>query len=266
MPVLTFQNADGTLGEYTFSDADPVLLRVAENGGTRFGVGEGKPQAIITRAKVYQVPLLVNLRGDPRVRVNGRRVVGLRVLRQGSRLQIGDMEMLFWEMTLQEVAVGSALIGKRCPICRLDYRTGDEVVICPRCGVPHHKECWFEHEFCSNPGCLYPIRATLKRLLAGRGILIEQLAANSPVVTQAKRCSAGTPGVDAQPFQAGQYVAYCPNAACGAAFHLECWVSLGNCPACGKYDVSKLLRSVFMPNTLPYLGEESGEFDEEAAS
>lgn len=265
MPVLTFQNADGTLGEYTFADTDPVLLRVAENGGARFGIGEGNPQAIITRAKVYQVPLLVNLRGDPHVRVNGRRVVGLRVLRQGSRLQIGAMEMLFWEMTLQEVTVGSALIGKRCPVCRLDYRTGDEVVICPRCGVPHHKECWFEHEFCSNPGCLYPIRATLKRLLAGRGVLIEQLAANSPVVTQGKRCLAGTPGVDAQPFQAGQYVAYCPNSACGAAFHLECWVSLGNCPACGKYDVSKLLRSVFMPNTLPYLGEESGVFDEEAA-
>ncbi|MCS6872092.1 MAG: RING finger protein [Anaerolineae bacterium] len=262
MPVLTFQNADGSLSEYAFSDAEPVLLRVRENGGARLGIGEGKPQAVITRAKVYQVPLVVNLSGDARVRVNGRRVVTLRVLRQGSRLQIGDLEMTFWEMTLQDVAAGSVLVGKRCPVCRLAYCAGDEVVVCPRCGVPHHKECWFEHEFCSNSGCLYPIRTTLKRLLAARSIVVEQLAANSQLVSQTMRCQAGTPGIDAQPFQAGQYVIYCPNRKCNAAFHLECWVSMGNCPACHKYDVSKLLRSVFTPNTPPYLGEEDAAAEE----
>jgi hypothetical protein len=264
MPVLTYRDASGDFREYAFSDAKPVLLRAPERGAARFGAGEGQPLAIITRAKVYQVPLVVNLSGDSQVRVNGRRVVSLRVLRQGSRLQIGDLEMTFWEMTLQDVAAGSALIGRRCPVCRLSYSVGDEVVICPRCGVPHHKECWFEHEFCSNPGCLYPIRTTLKRVLAAHGVLIEQIAANSPLVTQSTRCAAGTPGVDAQPFQAGQYVAYCPNRACGAAFHLECWVSMGNCPACRKYDVSKLLRSVFTPNTPPYLGEESAEPEDAA--
>ncbi|MFQ3535208.1 MAG: RING finger protein [Aggregatilineales bacterium] len=264
MPLLTFQNADGSLSEYAFSDSELITLRLHENGSPQLGVGESKPQAIITRAKVYQVPVVVNLSANSCVRVNGRRVVTLRVLRQGSRLQIGDLELTFWEMTLQDVAAGSALIRKRCPVCRLAFNVGDAVVVCPRCGVPHHKECWFEHEFCSNPGCLYPIRTTLKRLLAARGVVVEQLAANSPLVAQGARCLAGTPGIDAQPFRAGQHVVYCPNRSCNAAFHLECWVSLTNCPACNKYDVSKLLRSIFMPNTPPYFGEESLEPAEEA--
>jgi hypothetical protein len=256
MPVLTFQNADGSSGEYAFSDSESISLRIRESGGTPFSLGEGSPQAIITRSRVYQVPVVVNMSGDAQVRVNGRRVVSLRVLRQGSHLQIGNLELTFWEMTLQDVSAGSALVSKRCPVCRLPFRSGDEVVVCPRCGVPHHKECWFEHDFCSNPGCLYPIRTTLKRLLAAHSVVVEQLAANSPLITQGTRCLAGTPGVDAYPFQAGQYVAYCPNRNCNAAFHLECWVSMGICPACNKYNVGKLLRSIFVPNTPPYFGEE----------
>ncbi|PJF36747.1 MAG: hypothetical protein CUN49_03830 [Candidatus Thermofonsia Clade 1 bacterium] len=265
MSVLTFQKADGSLSQYTFLDAQPIALH-AHEGGLSLGSVEGVPQAVITRSKVYQVPLVVSLSGDTRVRVNGRRVVGLRVLRHGSRLQVGNFEMTFWEMILQEVEVGSPLRNRRCPICRLAYQVGDEVIICPRCGLPHHKECWLEHEFCSNTGCLYPIRETFKRLLAAHGLVLEQLAANSPLVGQQVRCRAGRPGVDAQPFQAGQHVVYCPNKDCKAAFHLECWVSLGNCPACGKYDVSKFLRSIFIPNTPPYLGEERAETPEAAVS
>lgn len=264
MPCLTFQNPDGSLGEYAFSDAQPLLLSLHEQGGAQLGGGAGKPQAVITRARVYQVPVVVNLNQAAPVRVNGRRVVTLRALRQGSRLQIGNLELTFWEVTLQRVAAGSPLLGKRCPVCRLNFGIGDEVVVCPRCGIPYHKECWFEQEFCPTPGCLYPIRSTLKRLLAARGIVVEQLAANSPLVVQQVRCKAGTPGIDAQPFQVGQHVVYCPNRNCNTAFHLECWVSMGNCPACGKYDVSQLLRSIFMPNTPPYFGEESADPAEEA--
>ncbi|GAB4544964.1 MAG: hypothetical protein OHK0023_02530 [Anaerolineae bacterium] len=264
MPVLTFANPDGVLSEYAFPDGDQVSLSLVASQEGRFMLRGGLPDAVIARSRVYQVPVLVNLGGSELIRVNGRRVVELRVLRQGNEIQVGDLLLTFWEMILQDVARGAPLTRQVCPICRMRFAEGDAAITCPRCGLAHHKECWFEHEYCSNQGCMYPIRTTLKRLLSARGVTIEALPANSPLVQQGKKCLAGTPGVDAEPFSSGQTVAYCPNPNCNGAFHLECWVSLDDCPSCGKYNVNKLLRAIFVPGAPPYLGEFEAVSQEEA--
>lgn len=29
-----------------------------------------------------------------------------------------------------------------CPVCNNAFKDGDDVVVCPDCGTPHHRECW----------------------------------------------------------------------------------------------------------------------------
>jgi ribosomal protein L40E len=43
--------------------------------------------------------------------------------------------------------------GKTCPFCKGEIKEGDEVMACPACGIPHHKECWEENKGCTTFGC-----------------------------------------------------------------------------------------------------------------
>ena len=43
--------------------------------------------------------------------------------------------------------------GKICPYCMTVIKDNDEVVICPECEMPHHKECWNENSGCTTFGC-----------------------------------------------------------------------------------------------------------------
>ncbi len=45
------------------------------------------------------------------------------------------------------------LVGKTCPYCQFPLKTDSEVVKCPACQVPHHKECWQENRGCTTFGC-----------------------------------------------------------------------------------------------------------------
>lgn len=40
-----------------------------------------------------------------------------------------------------------------CPICCCEIAPGDDVVICPDCRTPHHRDCWEENHGCSTYGC-----------------------------------------------------------------------------------------------------------------
>ncbi len=44
-------------------------------------------------------------------------------------------------------------IGKTCPYCQFPLKADSEVVKCPACKVPHHKECWQENGGCTTFGC-----------------------------------------------------------------------------------------------------------------
>ncbi len=40
--------------------------------------------------------------------------------------------------------------GTECPFCNEIFKEGDDVVVCPECGTPHHRECWKQHGECAN--------------------------------------------------------------------------------------------------------------------
>ncbi len=41
-------------------------------------------------------------------------------------------------------------INESCPYCGQGFVEGDDVVVCPECGTPHHRGCWVAHGQCAN--------------------------------------------------------------------------------------------------------------------
>lgn len=37
-----------------------------------------------------------------------------------------------------------------CPVCHRVFTADDDVVVCPDCGTPHHRECWQQTGHCAN--------------------------------------------------------------------------------------------------------------------
>lgn len=40
--------------------------------------------------------------------------------------------------------------GHLCPVCNKPFEKGDDVVVCPECGTPHHRECYESTGHCDN--------------------------------------------------------------------------------------------------------------------
>lgn len=38
--------------------------------------------------------------------------------------------------------------GYSCPVCEKAFTKADDVVVCPACGAPHHRECWKQEGHC----------------------------------------------------------------------------------------------------------------------
>lgn len=38
--------------------------------------------------------------------------------------------------------------GCKCPVCQQPFTENDDVVVCPECGAPHHRECWAKNGSC----------------------------------------------------------------------------------------------------------------------
>lgn len=43
-------------------------------------------------------------------------------------------------------------IGIQCPVCKNEFCEGDDIVTCPECGTPHHRECYNMIGKCVNNG------------------------------------------------------------------------------------------------------------------
>lgn len=43
-----------------------------------------------------------------------------------------------------------SFFGSPCPYCGKKFAEGDDIVVCPECGTPHHRECYKEHSSCAN--------------------------------------------------------------------------------------------------------------------
>lgn len=41
-------------------------------------------------------------------------------------------------------------IGNKCPVCDEYFHANDDIVVCPECGTPHHRECYNEIGKCAN--------------------------------------------------------------------------------------------------------------------
>ena len=39
-------------------------------------------------------------------------------------------------------------LGKHCPVCRGTFKENDNVVVCPVCGTPHHRDCYEKENKC----------------------------------------------------------------------------------------------------------------------
>lgn len=41
-------------------------------------------------------------------------------------------------------------IGQKCPVCENSFGENDDIVVCPVCGTPHHRECYKKNGECGN--------------------------------------------------------------------------------------------------------------------
>lgn len=41
-------------------------------------------------------------------------------------------------------------LNEKCPVCNKDFQSDDDIVVCPDCGTPHHRECYKENTKCAN--------------------------------------------------------------------------------------------------------------------
>ena len=40
--------------------------------------------------------------------------------------------------------------NEKCPVCNQEFKDGDDIVTCPVCGTPHHRECYKKIGHCFN--------------------------------------------------------------------------------------------------------------------
>lgn len=42
--------------------------------------------------------------------------------------------------------------GYECPVCHEQFQDGEDIVVCPECGTPHHRSCYEANGACANAG------------------------------------------------------------------------------------------------------------------
>ena len=41
-------------------------------------------------------------------------------------------------------------LNEKCPVCNNNFKDDDDIVVCPHCGTPHHRDCYKENTMCAN--------------------------------------------------------------------------------------------------------------------
>lgn len=41
-------------------------------------------------------------------------------------------------------------LNQKCPVCEKEFTEGDDIVVCPLCGTPHHRDCYKRNGECAN--------------------------------------------------------------------------------------------------------------------
>lgn len=246
MAVLIYKNIEGV------SSAFPLpreLLRIGSDASANQLVLPAAWNVAASHAAIVRVssglPVLMDLAGRG-VKVNGVRVVSLKVLRHDDQIWIGEARLTLREMEIRHLRDGASKSAGRCPVCTKYFQDSDEIVSCPRCQAIHHRNCWFSMANCSTYACDYRVQETVMNALAKQVKFECQLESESAMVKKVTICAARTKR-DKIAFQKGDTVAHCPESTCQASFHLTCWVGLDCCTKCG-YRVKGLLDGIFAPN------------------
>ena len=50
----------------------------------------------------------------------------------------------------------------KCFSCGEVFKDGDDIVVCPECGTPYHRECYLKEGKCINDACMKVVRAGSK--------------------------------------------------------------------------------------------------------
>lgn len=252
MPLLIFDDANGVIQRLSFPERAEIRIGTDEDWGdvvfsADFGVAPR--HAVIVRSVLNRLLMIVDLTGN-QTWVNRHRVVNVRVLRQGDVVRVGRGEFRVWEVQIRHLEDGNPAVGQKCPVSRRVLEVGDAVIACPGCGTVHERDAWFLIKTCA-ADCGYPNREVvintlpagvqLERALDSDSRLVERIE-QGRTIQEGEHCQAGQ-ARDQVPFQEGQDVVYCPS--CQTPFHLECFVTLHECPVC-QHDIRALIDQAFM--------------------
>lgn len=262
VPLLTLYQGQANAQSWQFPETAPIRIGT-EAGWSDLVLPDGAQvaprHAVIDRAALNRLLMVVDVHGAA-VWVNDHPVTGLRVLRQGDVLRVGDCALVVWEVQIKTLEPGNLAVGRRCPVSRRELSPGDEVIACPGCGTVHSRSAWLMIEHCA-AGCGYPNRLVVMDTLSREVRLARSLDSDSDlietrqgdrVIQTGKHCQAGF-ARDRVPFQQGQNVAYCPS--CATPYHLECFLTMRECPVC-KFDSRALINRLLMVS-LEHSGEVS---------
>lgn len=80
----------------------------------------------------------------------------------------------------QVVEKHSEYVAKQCPVCLRGIEAGNHIVLCTRCKVPHHEDCWYNNGGCGRKGC--------------RGVASARSSTVASALAASKTASSGAPG------------------------------------------------------------------------
>lgn len=119
----------------------------------------------------------------------------------------------------KNISIVQAQSDKTCPYCMMPILPNEEFIVCPKCNIPHHKDCWEENNGCTTYGCdckdafeVVPTNTDLSQMIGE--------------VTGTRIC----PFCQTEIGQ-NERVIYCE--ACGIPHHESCWRENGGCTTYG---------------------------------
>lgn len=81
-----------------------------------------------------------------------------------------------------------------CPHCKRELIFSDDIVICSKCNIPHHKTCWIENQGCSSDGCMGGIQ-TIKDLDKNNKMYLQQPTTVSSDIIYCHMCGKLNDGI-----------------------------------------------------------------------
>lgn len=108
---------------------------------------------------------------------------------------------------------------KNCPYCMMPILPNEEEIICPKCNIPHHKDCWEENGGCTTYGCDCTNNTEDIQTTSNLSQMIGE-------VTGTRIC----PYCQSE-IGPNERVIYCES--CGIPHHESCWHENGGCTTYG---------------------------------